>query len=440
MQINGNQQPVGAPQPGKLEPALAKRAAFGLALVGSLVLFFTGWAASTEINGAVIASGMVVVDTNDKKVQHPTGGVVSAINVKNGDKVTAGEILLTLDETQTRANLGIVVSQLIQNIGRKARLEAERDDAPEVRFPAGFIASSQDAADVAAGEKRLFEIRRTARLGQISQLKERIGQLRQEIKGLVAQHESKQVEVDLMKEELERVMQLRRRELVPTTRELSSRRDLTRLQGEWGALVAQMARTQGQISEIELQILGINQTTQSDATKELREIEARIAEFEERRIAAEDMLKRVQLRAPQTGVVHDLAVHTVGGVISPGEILMAIVPVEDQLAIEARIAPTDIDQVRTGQHAILRFPAFNQRTTPEIHGTVTRVGADLTKEPQNNTAFYVVRLNLDAEDRGKLKLVPGMPVEAFIATGARTALSYLLKPVSDQFNRAFRER
>lgn len=424
----------------RLEPALAKRTAVGLVLVALLGVCFTGWAASTEISGAVIAAGLVVVDSNDKKVQHPAGGVISQIHVKNGDRVAAGDVLISLDDTQTRANLGIVVSQLTQLQGRKARLEAERDDAAKVRFPPGFATRSQEAADVAVGEVRLFEMRRAARLGQISQLKERIGQLRQEIKGLSAQHDSKQIEVELMTEEVERVAQMRKRELIPTTRELSARRDLTRLQGEWGALVAQMARTQGQISEIELQILNINQTTQSDATKELREIEARIAELEERRIAAEDMLKRIQLRAPQSGIVHDLAVHTVGGVISPGEILMSIVPVEDQLAIEARIAPTDIDQVRVGQHAILRFPALDQRTTPEIHGTVSRVGADLTKEPQTNSAFYVVRIAIDEADRPKLKLVPGMPVEAFIATGARTALSYLLKPVSDQFHRAFRER
>jgi HlyD family secretion protein len=226
---------------------------------------------------------------------------------------------------------------------------------------------------------------------------------------------------------------------VATNRILSAQ--LTRpLKGEWGALVAQMARAQGQISEMQLQIIALDQTTQTEATKELRELEARMAELAERKIAAEDQLRRVVLGAPQDGIVHDLAVHTVGGVIGSGETVMTIVPSQDELGVEVRIATSDIDQVHVGQAATLRFPAFNQRLTPEVAGKVTRVGADLTRESQTNTVFYVVRIRPEEGQRKKLKLLPGMPVEAFIATGDRTALSYLLKPVTDQFARAFRER
>ena len=427
-------------KPGGVEPALRKRLAFAVALIGLLALSCGVWATTTPIAGAVIASGVVVVESNIKKVQHPTGGIVALIPVKNGDRVKAGDVVLKLDDTQARANLGVVASQLVQLTGRKARLEAERDLADSIRFPPEFLASGEDAMAIAEGEKRLFNFRRTFKKGQNAQLTERIGQIKEEIKGLTAQREAKKVEVALMVEELERLEVLRKKELMATNRILSAQRDLTRLKGEWGALVAQMARAQGQISEMQLQIIALDQTMQTEATKELRELEARMAELSERRIAAEDQLKRIVLGAPQDGVVHDLAVHTVGGVIGAGETAMTIVPVQDNLSVEVRIATSDIDQVHVGQTATLRFPAFNQRTTPEIGGTVTRVGADLTRDTQANTVFYVVRIRPDESQREKLRLQPGMPVEAFISTGERTALSYLVKPVTDQFARAFRER
>jgi HlyD family secretion protein len=387
----------------------------------------------------VIASGIVVVESNIKKVQHPSGGIVAEIPVKNGDRVVAGDIVLRLDDTQARANLGIVISQLVQLSGRKARLEAERDQADAIRFPADFLAA-EGVAIIAEGERRLFELRRVSKQGQVAQLNERIGQLRQEIKGLTMQREGKSREIDLMVEDVAIVEALFKRQLVDIKRLLPARRDLARLTGEAGGLEAQIAKAKGQISEVELQIIGLDQTMQSEATKELREIEGRMAELGERRIAAQDQLMRIVLRAPQTGIVHDLAVHTVGGVIGPGEIVMTIVPSHDELSIEVRIATSDIDQVHVGQGASLRFPALNQRITPEVKGTVTRVGADLTREAQSNTVFYVARIRPDESERESLKLLPGMPVEAFIATGERTALSYLVKPVADQFVRAFRER
>jgi HlyD family secretion protein len=423
-----------------LEPALARRLLLGLTLIVLMVVSVGGWAATTPIGGAVIASGFVVVESNIKKVQHPTGGIVAEINVKNGNVVNAGDVVISLDDTQARANLGIVVSQLVQLRGRKARLEAERDQTDQVRFPAGFVESGEDAAAIMEGEKRLFEVRQSVKNGQIAQFNERIGQLKQEIKGTTAQRDAKAEEVDLMRDELERLEIMRKKDLVPTTRTLQAQRDLTRLRGEWGAHVAQIARSQGQISETELQIIGVTQNMQTDASKELRELEARVAELLERKVAAEDQLKRIYLRAPQTGFVHDLTVHTVGGVIGPGENVMSIVPTHDTLGVDARIGTADIDQVAVGQQAALRFPALNQRTTPEIRGTVTRVGADLSKDPQGNAVYFTLRISVSDHDREAFKLVPGMPVEAFISTHERTALSYLMKPISDQVTRAFRER
>jgi membrane fusion protein, type I secretion system len=432
--------PVLAARRSVLEPALARRLLLGVTLIVLMVVSVGGWAATTPIGGAVIASGFVVVESNIKKVQHPTGGIVAEINVKNGNVVNAGDVVISLDDTQARANLGIVVSQLVQLRGRKARLEAERDQTDQVRFPAGFVESGEDAAAIMEGEKRLFEVRQSVKNGQIAQFNERIGQLKQEIKGTTAQRDAKAEEVDLMRDELERLEAMRKKDLVPTTRTLQAQRDLTRLRGEWGAHIAQIARSQGQISETELQIIGVTQNMQTDASKELRELEARIAELLERKVAAEDQLKRIYLRAPQTGFVHDLTVHTVGGVIGPGENVMSIVPTHDTLGVDARIGTSDIDQVAIGQQAVLRFPALNQRTTPEIRGTVTRVGADLSKDPQGNAVYFTLRISVSDHDREAFKLVPGMPAEAFIATHERTALSYLMKPLSDQVTRAFRER
>ncbi len=423
-----------------LEPALARRLLLGVTLIVLMVVSVGGWAATTPIGGAVIASGFVVVESNIKKVQHPTGGIVAEINVKNGNLVNAGDVVISLDDTQARANLGIVVSQLVQLRGRKARLEAERDQTDQVRFPAGFVESGEDAAAIMEGEKRLFEVRQSVKNGQIAQFNERIGQLKQEIKGTTAQRDAKAEEVDLMRDELERLEAMRKKDLVPTTRTLQAQRDLTRLRGEWGAHIAQIARSQGQISETELQIIGVTQNMQTDASKELRELEARVAELMERKVAAEDQLKRIYLRAPQTGFVHDLTVHTVAGVIGPGENVMSIVPTHDTLGVDARIGTSDIDQVAIGQQAVLRFPALNQRTTPEIRGTVTRVGADLSKDPQGNAVYFTLRISVSDHDREAFKLVPGMPAEAFISTHERTALSYLMKPLSDQVTRAFRER
>jgi membrane fusion protein, type I secretion system len=421
-----------------MEAALRRRIAFAFGLIGLLAFSCGVWATTTPIAGAVIASGTVVVESNIKKVQHPTGGVVALIPVKNGDRVKGGDTVLKLDDTQARANLGIIVSQLIQLTGRKARLEAERDLADNIRFPPDFLANDE-AKSIAEGETRLFGHRRAFKNGQVAQFTERIGQIKEEIKGLSAQREAKQTESDLMVEELDRLEGLRKQELMAVNRILSAQRDLTKLKGEWGALVAQVAKAQGQITETELQVIALDQNMQTEATKELREIEARIAELVERKVAAEDQLKRVVLTAPQDGTIHDLTVHTVGGVIGAGETVMTIVPSHDELSVEVRIATSDIDQVHTDQTAKLRFPAFNQRTTPEISGTVTRVGADLTRDAQSNSVFYVVRIHPDSLPKG-IKLVPGMPVEAFIATGERTALSYLVKPIVDQFARAFRER
>lgn len=425
-----------------VEPQIRRRLAYGTALTVLLVGSLGGWGALASLSSAVIAPGIVVVDSSDKKVQHPTGGIVSELNVQNGDRVKAGDVLVRLDAIQARANLGVITSQQMEYRGRKARLEAERDQANKIEFPKGFQDSSADAAAIAASERRLFEARMTSKEGQKKQLRERIGQFRKEIEGLTVQHVAKKTEVELMGEEQVRVQDMRKRELVNVTKQLTTDRDFTRLQGEEGMLVSNIAKADGQISEIEVQIISLDQTMVSESMKELREVEGHLSELAERRTAAQDQLDRIEIKAPRSGRVNELAVHTVGGVINPAETLMMIVPDDEKLAIEVRVAPTDIDQLSIGQPATLRFSAFNQRSTPEFKGVITQIAANMTREPQTGVSYYTARLAIapDQEEAArKLKLVPGMPVETFVQTGERKAITYLLKPFNDQIARAFKE-
>jgi membrane fusion protein, type I secretion system len=425
--------------------SLRVHAAWGLAVVALLVGGLGGWAATTELASAVVTSGVLVVDSNVKKVQHPTGGVVGELRVRDGDHVKAGDLLVRLDDTVTRANLAIVAKSLDEFTARQARLEAERDDLEEVTFPESLLsrASDPDIARMLAGEQKLFKFRTSARRGQKAQLLERIGQLEEEIRGLTGNEKSKAKEIDLITKELGAVRELWEKNLVPISRVTAVERDAVRIDGERNQLIASVAQTRGKRTETELQIIQIDQDMRSEVTKELREIEAKTAEQVERKVAAEDQLKRIDIRAPQDGTIVQMSVHTIGGVINAGEPLMLVVPAADKLIVEAKVAPQDIDQLKVGQTTVLRFSAFNVRTTPEILGTVAIVSADATQDSKTGVPFYIVRIELPPEQVARLnglKLIPGMPVEAFIQSDERTVLSYLVKPLQDQVMKAFRER
>lgn len=403
------------------------------------------WAATTDIAGAVIAPGLLVVETNVKKVQHPTGGIVGTIRVRNGDKVEAGDVVVRLDDTITRASLAIVTKGLRELVARKARLEAERDGAGAITVPAALAARSDDerVAHVIAGEQRLFDLRRSARIGQKDQLRQRIAQLHQSITGLQVQAEAKAQEIVLIEKELTGARDLFARNLYPITKMTNLEREATRVKGEKGNLMSTIARTKAAVAETELQIIQVDRDLASEVAKELRETEAKIGESVERKVTAEDELKRIDIRAPQAGIVHQSIAHTVGGVINAGETIMVIVPKAENLKVEAKVAPQDIDQLHIGQTAMLRFSAFNQRTTPEITGAISRISADITTEERTGQSYYTVRIAMADEEvsrLGKVALQPGMPVEAFIKTGDRKVISYLVKPLSDQITRAFREQ
>jgi HlyD family secretion protein len=416
-----------------------------IVVVSVLVVGVGGWAATAVISGAVVASGSVVVDSNVKKVQHPTGGIVGELRVRDGDRVHAGDVVVRLDETVTRANLAIVTKGLGEMMARKARLESERDGLDTIVFPAQLVAGASDPDRAAAmdSERKLFNLRKTARSGQKAQLQERVAQLGEEIAGLTAQQNSKAKEIALVERELAGVRDLWNKNLVQLNRLTALEREAARLDGERGQLIAAAAQAKGKIAETALQILQIDQDIASDVAKELREVDGKIGEFVERKVAAEDQLKRIDIRAPQDGTVFQLAVHTVGGVITAGDPIMLIVPEADNLSVEVKVNPQDIDQLQLNQKAILRFSAFNIRTTPEIEGVVTRISADTSTDQRTGQSYYTVRIAMPAEQierLGEVKLLPGMPVEAFMQTRDRTMLSYLIKPLHDQFLRAFREK
>ena len=413
---------------------------------GAMLVFgLGGWAATTEFFGAVIAPGQLVVDSNSKKVQHPTGGIVGELFARDGDTVTAGSVLVRLDDTQTRANLTIVVKALDELATREARLEAERSGANAVNFPAGLMArmDDPDVAKAITGEQQLFNTRKSFREGQKAQLRERSAQLNQEIVGYEAQIQSKSRQVEWIVQELDGVRGLWDKNLVPIMRLTTLERERERLTGENGQLVATIAQAKGKIIENELQSLQIDENMRTEVGKDLADIRSKSAELVEKRIAAEDQLRRIEIRAPIDGMVHQSTVHTVGGVISAGEPIMLIVPQADTLFVEAKIAPHDIDQLRIGQSAILRFTAFNQRTTPELNGNLTRISADVTEDTKTGMRFYTIRVSVPGTEIARLggaRLIPGMPVEVLIQTSPRTVLSYFVKPFRDNLSRVFRER
>jgi len=417
----------------------------GLSVVALLAGGLGGWAATAQISGALIAPGSIVVESNVKKVQHPTGGVVGEVRAHDGDVVKAGDVVVRLDDTVTKANLAIVTKNLDGLWARAARLEAEQRGLDKITFPPMLLdrAADPDVKAVMLNESKLFEVRVTGRAGQKAQLRERIAQLNEEIAGLSAQEKAKDKEIGLVEQELSGVRDLYEKHLVQLSRLTTLERDAARLSGERAQYIASRAQAKGKITETELQIIQVDKDMVSDVSKDLRETNDKIGEFVERKVTAEDQLRRVDIRAPQDGMVLQSTVHTVGGVITAGDAIMLIVPQADDLQVEAKVNPQDIDKLQVGQKTLLRLSAFNQRTTPELNGVVTRVSPDVTTDQRTGQSYYTIRVSMPPAELARLgdvKLIPGMPVEAFVQTGERTLLSYLIKPLSDQLMRAFRER
>jgi HlyD family secretion protein len=311
-------------------------------------------------------------------------------------------------------------------------------------MPSEFASRLNDPAvqKIMSSERTLFTARRASRDAQKDQLKKRITQSRDEITGLRAQQQAKTREAELIVDELKGVRDLYQKNLVPITRLNALERDAASIEGQRGQLIASVAQAESRIAETEFQIIQIDEQMRAEAMQELREIQAKVAEYTERRVAAEDQLKRIDIRAPSDGYVHQLNVHTIGGVISPAEPVMNIVPVNDKLELEARVLPNEIDQVKIGQKATVRVHAANARHTPELHGKVSRISADVSKDQQTGMTFYTVRVDLPQDEIKKLEnvqLIAGMQAEVFVEVNERTPLQYFFKPMQEQIARAFRE-
>jgi HlyD family secretion protein len=421
---------------------LELKAALRVLLVSAVI--GGGWATLIPLSGAVVLPGTLVVESSVKKIQHPTGGVVTEIPVHDGMHVSTGTLLARLDQTQVQASQQLVANQLDQVRVRIARLVAERDASNEIQLPQQLTEQLNDltVAPLVASETSLFNARASARQGQKDLYQSNIHQFEEQIDGLGAEIKSKSSQLDLIASELAGVQGLFAKGLVPLTRMTTLQRESARLEGERAQLTATIAETKAKIGQAQLQIVQIDQNFRSEVMKDLRESQDKEAELMERNVAAKDQLNRIDIRSPTSGIVHQLTVHTIGGVVRPGDVIMEIVPDSDALEIEGRLPPNEIDQVAQGQQANLRFSTLDRQTMPQARGTVTYVSADLSRDEQTNARFYTVRIDLPIGERHRLNgltLVSGMPVEIFLQTGSRTMLSYLFKPITDQFRRMFNE-
>lgn len=418
----------------------------GLLSAAVLVFGFGAWAMTARLSSALVTSGQIVVSSYLKVVQHPDGGVVGEVLVADGDRVATGDVLLRLDDTLLKASRALLADQLFALKARLARLRAERDGSTEMHLEGNFTHHDHEPREVQAidAEHRVLLARAETAAGQIATFSGRKAQIEEQIRGLEAQRAAKMEETDLIGHELAGLEKLFANGHAPQTRLTALRRERTKLLGETGSLTSQIAVAKGQISEMDLRIIQINTDRLETAVSEIAAIEPEIAALEERLVATDRQLSRLDIRAPYDGVVHQLAVHTVGGVIQPAEIIMSIVPDADSLVIEAQVLPSDISSVYVGQDAEIVITAFDPRNTPRFNGTLEFVSADLNTDPNTGLGYFGARISLKEEDLGKLDdlnlaMLPGMQAEVYIATGEQTLAQYLIRPLEKQVRQTFRE-
>ncbi|MCC0023743.1 MAG: HlyD family type I secretion periplasmic adaptor subunit [Hyphomicrobiaceae bacterium] len=437
-------EPISLPAPGRAQAKIRQLSRVGLGIAFLLIVVIGGWLSLAPLSSAVIAGGTIVVETAVKKVQHSTGGIVSEIYVQDGDHVNLGDPLILLDDTVAKASRDIYQSQVDEMLARQSRLQAEVNGASTIDF--GTLEARKENSEVAelmAREQRVFDTRLQSKISQQNQLRERIGQINQEIEGLQSQAAAAETSTQLVQKELDGVRDLYAKNLVSITRVNNLERDLASLQGQNGQLLAEIARARGRIIETELQISQLDTDYRDNSLATLSDTQAQLAELNERLTAAQDQLDRVMIRAPREGIVHELSVHTVGGVVGAGELLMEIIPTADKLVIDAKVAPQDVDRVSIGQEVHIHLHAGNSRMTPDLVGTLTRVSPDLVVDDRTGYGYYTVRVALEDDAQEKLEdltLIPGMAATIYIQTGARTALEYLSKPLVEQISKTFQER
>ncbi|WP_170068387.1 HlyD family type I secretion periplasmic adaptor subunit [Meinhardsimonia xiamenensis] len=418
----------------------------GLLAMVALVLGLGAFGVGAGIEGAVLAPGTLGVENHRQPVQHQEGGTVARLLVREGDRVAAGQLLLQLDGAALRAERAIILSQLDEARARMSRLRAERDGLDAVAFPPELVAAAGgdgEVGELLEGQRRLFAARRASNAQLRARMAERIRQLENQSRGLAAQREAVRQQMSLLEKELARLRLLLGKGLARSSEELDLRRELARLAGALGALDADIARTGGMISESRLELVRIESAQREAVIAELRDLRLAVSELETRRLALDERLARLDIRAPVPGVVHGLGVHGAGAVVAAAEPILSIVPDESPLVARIRISTEAVDEVHAGQPVTLRFPGLDQRMTPAITGILARISADAFSDEARGASYYAGEVTLGPAETSRLgdvRLVPGMPVEAFITTEARTPLSYLLRPIGRYFARALRER
>ena len=419
-----------------------------LGVLGLLLLVggFGGWAVMANISGAIVASGQVEVDQNRQIVQHIDGGVVDAIAVKEGDLVKTGDLLIRLDSSVMKSELAIVESQLFEFIARRGRLEAERDGFDIIGFDPeliGLTAERPEVQDLVDGQSRLFAARNTSLQKETEQLLKRRAQIATQIGGIQAQQRSLDTQIELIQKEMVDQQTLLDKGLAQATRVLALQREEARLGGERGELIASSAQAEERITEIDIEILKLGTKRREEAITRLRDIRVRELELAEHRRALLVRLDRLDIRAPVSGVIYGMRVFTPRSVIRPADPVLFLIPQDRPLIVAARVSPIHVDQVFVSQEVVVRFSAFDSRTTPELFGTVVQISADAFVDERSQSSYYRAEIQLSEEEIAKLPdglvMIPGMPVEAFIRTEDRTPLAYLIKPIADYFARAFRE-
>lgn len=424
------------------QESMERHRRIALIFLAVLIFGFGLAAAVVPIGGAVIGTGQLGVESKIKRIAHPTGGIISDIRVRDGDKVKRGQILMRLDTSVSGVNADLSGQSVDQLLAQRARLEAERDGIGNISFPAELTRRADSSARAAmASQSRIFQIKAGEQAGLRAQLNDRIRQLNQQIAGFNSQISALEQQQALLKPERAGVRELWEKDLVTLNRLNQLERTSVDMDGQIASLRASIAQTQARISETREQMIGISQTQRTQAGNELTQVIAALNEQQVRSVSASDQFERSVIRAPYNGLVDKLAFSANGDVIEPAQTIMEIVPDNDELVVEAAIGPADIDRVAKGQKARVRLSAFNQQTTPEINGVVSFVSAERMTNQQTGASFYRVRVTLNADEvkREKLELLPGMPAETFISTGSRSMLSYVTKPLRDQLSRAFRD-
>ena len=416
----------------------------GALCLALLVGGFGAWSATTHIMGAVVAPGRLEVAQNRQVVQHPDGGVVAEIAVKEGDRIAEGDLLIRLDDEQLRSDLAVVEGQLLEILARRARFEAEEQDAPTLSFdPLLMETENPVAQELMQGSQQLFEARRETAQREIEQLERQQDQLADQVNGIEAQRAAIARRIDLISVELESQQSLLDRGLAQSARVLELQSEMADLEGSQGELAAAVAQAEGKSTEIEIQILRIGSQRREEASSSLRDLGFNQIELSEQRRALLVRLDRLDMRAPVSGVVYGMQVFAPRSVIRAADPVMYLVPQDRPLVIASQVDPIHVDEVHAGQEVMLRFPAFNRRETPEVLGRIVQVSADAFTDEQSRRSYYRADIEIEEGELAKLpeglELIPGMPVEAYIQTGERTPLSFLTKPLSDYFAKAFRE-